>query len=244
MRRSVVVQQRPNLFRWLMVSAGVLGLVLFLTGFFAGGYSGLSWSQSVSSENDYLREQLQHAHKQLDELQQWRANTETREEIEVGALELVRRELAEQQEIIAELEQGIRFYKSLMAPGEIIEGLSVRGIDLIPGVEDGRYQFRILVQQSARKHNLLTGTLRVELQGLQDGGQASLELSGLSEQVPKPDIRLRFKYFQAIDGELELPEGFVPRKMIAYAKSSKPSKVEVRKEFPWSVQEKLSHVGQ
>jgi hypothetical protein len=244
MRRSVVVQQHPNLFRWLMVSAAVLGLTLFLTGFFAGGYSGLSWSHSVSSENDYLREQLQLAHKQLDELQQWRANTETREEIEVGALELVRRELAEQQEIIAELEQGVRFYKSLMAPGEIIEGLSVRGIDLIPGVEDGRYQFRILVQQSARKHNLLTGTLRVELQGLQDGEQTDLELSGLSEQVPKPDIRLRFKYFQAIDGELELPEGFVPRKMIAYAKSSKPSKVEVRKEFPWFVQEKLSHVGQ
>ena len=131
-----------------------------------------------------------------------------------------------------------------MAPGEAEEGLSVRGIDLIEGVESGRYQFRILVQQSARKHELLTGSLRVELQGLRNGEPASHELSSLSAQVPKPDIRLRFKYFQAIDGELDLPVGFVPRKMIAYAKSAKPRKVEVRKEFPWSVQEKLSHVGQ
>ena len=244
MRRSVVIQEHPHQRRWLLLTAAVLTLMLFVTGFFVGGYSGLRWSRSVSSENERLLAQLQLAHKQLEELQQWRANTETREEIEAGALELVRRELAEQQAVIVELEQGIRFYKSLMAPGELEEGLSVRGIDLIPGIEAGRYQFRILVQQSARKHDLLTGILRVELQGLRDGEQASLELSGLSEQVPKPDIRLRFKYFQAIDGELVLPEGFVPRKMIAYAKSSKPRKVEVRKEFPWSVQEKLSHVGQ
>ena len=243
MRRSVVVQHHPARRRWLAVFAGLLALVLLLSGFFAGGHSGLRWSLSVSSENAYLQEQLQLTHTQLDELQQWRANQETREEIEIGALELVRRELAEQHAVIAELEQGIRFYKSLMAPNEAEEGLSVRGIDLIEGVESGRYQFRILVQQSARKHELLTGSLRVELQGLRDGEPVSHELSSLSAQLPKPDIRLRFKYFQAIDGELDLPEGFVPRKMIAYAKSAKPRKVEVRKEFPWSVQEKLSHVG-
>jgi hypothetical protein len=243
MRRSVVVQHHPHLRRWLVLGVSVSAIVLFLAGFFLGGYDSLDRSRALAAENEYLSEQLQLARKQLGELHQWRANTETRGEVEAGALELVRRELAEQQEVITELEQGIRFYKSLMAPGEVVEGLSVRGIDLIPSVEEGRYQFRILVQQSARKHDLLSGTLRVELHGLQDGEQASLELSVLSEQVPKPDIRLRFKYFQAIDGELALPEG-VPRKMIAYAKSSKPRKVEVRKEFPWSVQEKLSHVGQ
>ncbi|MCZ6829948.1 MAG: hypothetical protein O7F73_10245 [Gammaproteobacteria bacterium] len=244
MHRSIVVQQHPDRRRWLGIFAALLGLMLLLVGFFAGGYNGLSWLRSVSAENEYLLGQLQLARKQLDELQRWRGNREMREEIEGGALELVRQTLAEQQALIAELEQGIRFYKSLMAPGELVEGLSVRGIDLIPGIEAGRYQFRILVQQSARKHDLLTGTLRVELQGLRDGEQVSLELSGLSEQIPRPDIRLRFKYFQAIDGELELPEGFVPRKMIAYAKSSKPSGEEIRNEFPWSVQEKLTHVGQ
>jgi hypothetical protein len=244
MRRSVVTQQHPLLRRWLGIGMAVLAVLLLLAGFFVGGYKGLSWSRSVSAENERLRTQLQLAHKQLEELRQFRTNRETRDEIEGGALAMVRQTLAEQQGIIAELEQGIGFYKSLMAPGELEEGLSVRGIDLMPGAEVGRYQFRILVQQNARKHELLQGTLRVELVGMRNGEQTSLELSGLSEQVPKPDIRLRFKYFQAIDGEMELPEGFVPRKMIAYAKSSKPRKVEVRKELPWSVQEKLTHVGQ
>jgi hypothetical protein len=244
MRRSVVTQQHPLVRRWLGFGVALLAVVLLLAGFFVGGYRGLSLSRSVSAENEHLRAQLQLAHKQLGELQQLRANLETREEIEGGALAIVRQTLAEQQAVIAELEQGIRFYKSLMAPGELEEGLGVRGIDLMPGTEVGRYQFRILVQQSARKHELLQGTLRVELLGTRNGEQASLELSGLSEQVPSPDIRLRFKYFQAIEGEMELPGGFVPRKIIAYAKSSKPRKVEVRKELPWSVQEKLTHVGQ
>ena len=244
MRRSVVVQDNPLRRRWLVVGSTVLGVVVILVSFFSGGYSGLRQARETASENDSLRAELQLAQRQLSELQQWRENRETRDEIDSGALELVRQELADQHGVIAELEQGIRFYKSLMAPGETEEGLSVRGIDLIPGVDAGRYQFRILVQQNARKHDLLTGTLRVELQGVQQGSPAELELSLLSEQVPNPDIRLRFKYFQAIDGELALPEGFVPRKMVAYAKSSKPRKVEIRKEFTWSVQEKLSHVGQ
>ena len=209
-----------------------------------GDYGSLQLSIESSAENRGLREIVSTQARELEELRQWQVDKQTRIDIDEVALELVRQELAAQQETIAELDKGIRFYKSLMAPEELAEGLSVRSIDLKPGPDEHRFQFRILVQQSARKHALLTGTLNIEVIGAVNGEEVEYNLTELSEQVPSAGIRLRFKYFQAIEGELVLPEGFTPHLLRASAQSTKPRKAEFNREFAWSVQEKLSHVGQ
>jgi hypothetical protein len=223
----------------------VLGVIgVFVAGWLIGGFTSLQSSFETSAENRALRERVTLQAREIEQLRQWQADNRTRLEIDEAALELVRLELAAQQETIAELEKGMRFYKSLMAPEEITEGLSVRSIDLKPGLDERRFQFRILVQQSARKHSLLTGTLNIELIGTVNGEEVEYNLTDLSEQVPGAGIRLRFKYFQAIEGELELPAGFTPQMMRASAQSTKPRRAEFTRDFAWSVQEKLSHVGQ
>ncbi|MEP5766165.1 MAG: DUF6776 family protein [Halieaceae bacterium] len=244
MSRSVVVQQDPRAHRRRQLLLGLACLGLFLVGIAIGGSGSLFLGIESAVENRRLREDIVSQAQQLDALRQWKIDNITRSEIDEAALELVRQQLAIQQETITELEKGVRFYKSLMAPDEIAEGLSVRSIDIKPNPDSSKYQFRILVQQSARKHALLTGTLKVSVYGQQDGAEKSYNLSDLSEQVPSDDIRLRFKYFQAIDGELELPAGFSPQLVKASARSVKPRRASFEKEFTWSVQEKISHVGQ
>jgi len=220
----------------------VLGV--FAAGLLIGGFGSLQLSLQSGAENRVLRETVAGQAQELEQLRQWQVDKQTRIEIDEAALEMVRQELAAQQETIAELDKGIRFYRSLMAPEELTEGLSVRSIDLKPGPDQRRYQFRILVQQSARKHALLTGTLKIELIGTENGEEVEYNLTDLSDQVPSTGIRLRFKYFQAIEGELELPGGFTPQLVRASAQSTKPRREKFSKEFAWSVQEKLSHVGQ
>ena len=95
-----------------MLSA-LAGIGLLVAGYFVGGYSGIRWSQAVSAENQGLEGQLHTLQAQLKELRRWRTIRETREQIEGVALGLVREELAAQQTLILELEEGIRFYKSL-----------------------------------------------------------------------------------------------------------------------------------
>lgn len=240
--RSIVIQDDPRSRRRRRIRLTLAALGVFLAGVLLGGYGNLYLGLESAWENRDLREQIVSQARQLESLRQWKSDAETSQEIDRAALELVRLELAEQQEAIAELEKGVHFYRSLMAPGEQAEGLSVHSIDLKPGPNNDRYQFRILVQQSARKHNLLTGTLQILVHGDENGQEKAYNLSELSEQVPDPEIRLRFKYFQAIDGELELPAGFTPRTVSAAARATKPRRVNIEKEFPWSVQEKISDV--
>ena len=233
--RSVVVQDDPVRRRRIRLWLGFGAVGLLLVGLAIGSYGSLSLSMDSALENRRLRQQVVVQAQELEALKQWKTDNETRQEIDAAALELVRQELATQQETIAELEKGVHFYRSLMAPEDQADGLSVRSVDILPS-RGGRYPFRILVQQSARKHDLLTGTLKITVNGQQDGESISYNLSDLSDQVPNPDIRLRFKYFQAIDGELELPAGFVPRTVSASARSVKPRRSVVNKEFSWAVQ--------
>lgn len=231
--RSIVIQDDPALRRRRRLLLGLGALVLFVLGALVGAWGNLYLGLESAWENRQLRGQIVSQARQLEQLRQWKSDAETRRQIDRAALEMVRNELAEQQEMITELEKGVHFYRSLMAPGELAEGLSVHSIDLKPGVDD-TYQFRILVQQSSRKHQLLTGNMKVLVHGELKGEHIAYNLSDLSEQVPEADIRLRFKYFQAIDGELKLPEGFSPTVVSTTARSNKPKRAVVQKDFPWT----------
>jgi hypothetical protein len=68
-------------------------------------------------------------------------------------------------------------------------------------------------------------------------------LSELSDDVEEQEVPLRFRYFQAIEGEMVLPEGFQPEGLRIVARSQAPRKAEVTERFPWELKEKFTHVG-
>jgi len=166
-----------------------------------------------------------------------------RHEVDRRALEMVRREIATQKEQIADLEEGLRFYKSLMAPAQNSRGLSLRALELVAREDDGRYAYRLVAQQEAAKHNLLKGKLTATVFGVLAGEEVSYSLSELSEDIEGTILALSFRYFQAIEGEMTLPSGFEPRRVSVVASASKPRKQKVKAEFPWRVQERFTHVG-
>ena len=101
--------------------------------------------------------------------------------------------------------------KGLMAPEEVARGLSLRAIELVAQQEPRRYAYRIVVQQEARKHELLKGTLSVEVVGVLAVREVNYPLVELSDELTDELLVLRFRYFQAIEGVYDAPEGFVPR---------------------------------
>ncbi len=232
-----------RLWRQRLLLAVLISLGFVVAAFYIGeraAYSGMG-----------LNPELYRAMKtQLPELQAQLVVAEARLEVQstqnqMGqqALEMVRRDLADQKEQIASLEEGLQFYRSLMAPGEIAQGLSLRPLELVALDNPGYYSYRIVAQQEARKHSQLKGELSVEVIGVLAGQQVSYSLAELSSDIEGSEIALRFRYFQTIDGELSLPEGFEPRSVSLVATAIAPRKMEVREQYPWQVTEKFTHVG-
>jgi hypothetical protein len=168
---------------------------------------------------------------------------QTQAQVHKQALELVRTEMALQKEQLASLAEGLRFYQSLMAPGEIGQGLSLRPLELIALDAPGHVSFRIVAQQEALKHSLLKVDLFAEVVGVRGTERLSYSLADLSEDVERNPIALQFRYFQSVEGTLALPDGFQPSGVILVARASSPHEMEVREEFPWQLQERFTHVG-
>lgn len=235
-------RQRRN---QLLIVLALLVLAAALAAGFGLGqravYSGMGLDPAHYAQ---LQKQLVQADEKIRELEGELEVALTRHTVDREALAQLRSDLAAQKEMIGNLEEGIRFYRGLMAPGDVAEGLSIRAVALVAAGEEGsRYAYRIVVQQEASRHDQLRGNLHVEIFGELLSQSVNYPLAELAEDVDTGGVPLKFRYFQSVEGEFELPEGFEPAGIRVEVKISKPRKLEAEGEYPWQLQEKFIHVG-
>jgi hypothetical protein len=60
-------------------------------------------------------------------------------------------------------------------------------------------------------------------------------LRDISDEQDQLDIRLRFKYFQTIEGELALPTGFEPERIQIAAVATEPVGKSIDQYYSWMV---------
>ena len=222
---------------WLVVTGFLAASLLLGLGFWLGSAAVYSGYGIDPGHYRAQAAELLQANARLEALQRELDMAQVRHDVDRESLELVRRELAQQNERIASLEEGVRFYRGLMAPGELSEGFSLRGVELVARGAPGRFGFRIVVQQEASEHALLRGELYAEVIGRQDGETRVLPLAELSDELDSGVIPLRFRYFQAVEGNLQLPEGFLPDAISVVAAIQSPQLAEASEKYPWTVQD-------
>lgn len=242
-KRHLSSQEVRRLWRQRLLLVVLVLLGLLVGAFYLGeraAYSGMGLNPELYRA---MKAQIPGLQQRVTELEAELEVQSTQNQMGQQALEMVRREIADQKEQIASLEEGLQFYRSLMAPVEIAQGLSLRPLELVALDEPGQYSYRIVAQQEARKHSQLKGELSAEVVGVLNDQQVSYSLAELSDDLDGPVIALRFRYFQSIAGALSLPEGFEPRSVSLVATATTPRKMEVREEYPWEVKEKFTDVG-
>lgn len=241
---ETVIQRRHIRRREIQVLLAVVVTgILLAAGFYLGqraAYSGMGIDPEVYRQ---MEQAMPDTAMRLKELDAKLEIADTRNEVDRSALELVRKEIAANNEQVLQLEESLTFYQSLMSPGDLAKGLTLKPIELKATGSERRFAYRIVARQESRKHSLLKGTLSVKVEGTTDQKESSLSLSALSEEVESEKIVLRFRYFQTIEGELELPEGFEPKTIAIVARSVSPTKAEIVEQFPWSIQERFTYVG-
>jgi Family of unknown function (DUF6776) len=193
-------------------------------------------AKSMLTEMSALREALRVTRGDL-EVQR------TLHEVDKRALELLRSEMAAEKERSANLEEGLSFYRSMVASEDPGTGLSLRKPEIVPAGTPERFSYRFFVQQREREYEIVEGSLSVDVTGIQDEKEVRYPLSALSTGFNEKGATLHFRYFQAIEGEMVLPQGFEPKDIVLVARASKPRKSKVKKQFPWELQERFINVG-
>ncbi|WP_226665089.1 DUF6776 family protein [Microbulbifer aggregans] len=234
--RMKVVPHRP--FQGVFSVLGVSLLVLSTTAgaYFAGQYQLRKGLDQKTRQHEQAEKQLQALQDEIETLRVRAASAEQSVTISEQASESVRAELIAKDNKIAELNKEISFYRGIMAPNEGSDGVSIGRFSISEAGTPGRYQYKLLVQQSAARHQVVTGAVRFTIFGQLNGAEQRYALSDLSSQVESVSIPLRFKYFQNIEGELQLPEGFEPEGVELSLKSSKSKGFSIDQRYGWLVQ--------
>ena len=231
LHRMVVVPYRP-LYKTMIFIVFLCAMAIFgwLT-YQYGNNQGLELKVEVVREKDLISKELKEARALISEMRQEIADLTVGGEIDNQANEEVRQTIENQQNLLAAQNEEISFYKGVMLPNVANKGLRIERLDVSSNVP-GWVRYSLLLTQIVDKQDYVQGGVRISLLGQNNGQEETIQVSESSPNKAGA-IRFRFRYFQNITGELELPEGFVPREVMVVAQSSGLNAQRLEKTFDW-----------
>lgn len=231
----VVVERRPWLVPVVVATWLISVVIVALLSSYLAGKQAREVSAELAVENNRLVQATELADANAEQHLQDVARLTASAEIDQAAAEQSRLTIVALQAQVQQLQAEISFYRGLMDSNVKRKDVSVGKITLTPGSQPERVRYSVVVQQVAANHKVVTGSLVITLIGRDDSGVKELALNSVSEQVSEDRIKLKFKYFQNIEGELELPEGFQPDRLEWQLDSSVSGKS--RGEQAWLIKE-------
>jgi hypothetical protein len=235
--KMVVVPYRPGR-RFVLVCLLVLSVGASAIGSFMFGYSNtLRSQQSEQATQQELSEQLIGAETENSELRRQVAILDRSSVMDQRATEEVQTTIIGLRDRVAQLEQDIVYYRQVVSAETEDTGLIISQLDIDATRESNRYRYKLVLrQQDADGDTSLIGHVNINLVGSQGEEQQILSLRDLSAEQDQLNIRLRFKYFQNIEGELVLPDNFVPDRLQVAAVSVEPVEKSINQNFSWVVE--------
>jgi len=207
--------------------------------------AGLSWyfgyGMGVDDNGDAMieRDKLRVAVGQLQErmlsLRQQIMGLEHAGVVDKEALVGVQQAILSLREKNSQLEEDVLFYKHILSPENEETGLAIGQLDIYTTDKPRTVRYKLELRQAGNNENQITGYANVNIMGQQEGLEVSIPLRSLSRTVDSLDIRLQFRYFQNIEGQLELPENFEPEKIQIIAVAEGPGGKTLHKSFGWLV---------
>ncbi len=232
--RMIVVPYRPG--RRLVITLGLAFFVLLSTmgGAYFGFTRGFDAQREELNSRRELDAMLQAVSIENEELRRRLALAEREAEVDQLAAQEVSGELNDLQARIAELESDLQYYHKVVSEQTDSTGLMISRFDLTPTAKQNTKRYKLVLrQQDADGDTYLEGHVNVTLAGRQAGQQRRLALREISSEQDEDNIRLRFKYFQNIEGELVVPDGFVPERVEISAIAESPVAKRVDQAFEW-----------
>ena len=131
-----------------------------------------------------------------------------------------------------ELENAVSFYRDLMEVGAKREGLRVASFTVLATNTPQIFQFSILVTQIAEKRKYVAGDIQLKVIGILQGGRHEVIFDAKNAVVGFP-LKLRFKYFQDLVGQIRLPPDFIPERVSISVQQN--GKKTTGADFEWSL---------
>lgn len=232
-----VIRQHPTWRRRAFMIGAVLGSIVALYlmyewGRFEGGYSKFAEIQhrrelaahveALEQENERLRAEV--------------ASAELARSVDNKAYADVEKNLTDLQAQVLKHREQLTFYRGIVSPEDGIGGLRIQRFQVLPGATERQYRLRLVLVQSMRQETVVSGAVVVQIEGVRDNRplQLTLPQAGVTSTRADGQLPFQFRYFQNLEQDIVLPEGFEPRAVNVEVRSARLDPV--RESYPWQVQ--------
>jgi len=218
--------------KWFFL-IGVLGAVGWLM-FTVGQKSAGQVNVTLQQEQTRLQEKLYQIGRENSELRENYAVLERAAQVDNESYNAISDDLKNLQNELLELKQEVAFYRGIVAPTEAASGLHITDLTFDPLGGGNGFHFKLVLTQVLKNEYIVRGRVRIFIEGLQAGQQKQLTLSALSGGKLKDDLTMRFKYFQNFEGDIVLPNGFVPSSVVVDLIPTGKGRTRIKKNFEWA----------
>lgn len=211
---KLVIKEHPTPKQRLMQIAAVIGVILTCWGLYEyGRYSAGYDTASVMMERIERASKMSELESSISELREQKAVLERTSQIDHQAYGQLESELAGLRDEIVELNRELAFYRGIVTQEGGSGVMRMQRFQVTPTSVQRGYHFQLVLTQAFTSSGITTGVVTLTLEGLEGQIAKSLTLAQLTDNKLK-ELPFRFKYFQEIAGDVVLPAGFVPRRVI------------------------------
>ena len=189
-----------------------IGSIIALMGMFfylGEGYQSYELDR-LRLERETLMSRIAELENRNHSLVQKNAHLEGGSKIERDAYELANQELARlQQELLAQKEELI-FYQGIVSPKDTALGVNLQSFEMRKKNSQNQYSYKMILTKSGKSSKKVKGGTSVMIRGEQAGSVSEFKISDLELEKPPKGTKFSFRYFQVFEGDIALPDGFVP----------------------------------
>jgi len=204
--------------------------VVYELGRYDAGYDRLA----VAQERTELEVDIEHLEKSNRELRTQLAELDT---IRVGRAKEqaeVARTIGDLQAQVARQTQELAFYRGIIAQGASAVGVKVQQLHISAGNKPLKFVVHISLVRSVRPDSVATGAMGMSIDGEADGKATTVDLAALTAGK-QHELPFNFRYFENVDQEVALPNGFKPEHVAVEVRSSHKDVAPVTQTFAWAV---------
>jgi hypothetical protein len=178
-----------------------------------------------------LKDALDDAQERADALNDQITALQRQRTVDQDARQQVQSSLEDLQRKQGDLQEEVAFYKGIISPGAGEEGLRVQSLRFASDGAPRLYHYRLVLTQVRTRELKISGSVYMKVYGVQDGKPVTLDARDLSPNGKGPS-GFAFQYFQSLEGDMLLPQGFTPGRVEVTAQES--GHEAVQQNFDWN----------
>lgn len=171
--------------------------------------------------------------KERDQLRRELTMVKQAAEIDRESILTIRDQIKIFQDERLKMEEELAFLRGIVSTTSKKTALKVQNFRLEPGLETRQFHYKFSVSQVINSGIVAKGKIELSVEGLQGGRTKQLSLSQVSPENVE-SIKMRFRFFQNVEGKLLIPEGFEPATINIEVKPAGKKLAPVKETFNWS----------